>query len=216
MRESMKTMVAVLAVALIAVSLPSPVSAEDEAIVLAAELQIAGAVAAAPEGLREGATVYGYGEGGAFVQLREGSNDMICLADRPGDDLFRVACYHSALEPYMARGRELRAEGLEGAETINQRHAEADAGELEMPTMPATIYNLGGPLEIFNAETGEGTGGSFVWAVYTPYATEESTGLSTTPPAPGAPWIMRPGTASSHIMVVQPQKPKPEAESSEG
>jgi hypothetical protein len=174
----------------------------------AAEIQIAGAVAAAPEGLRDGATVYGYGPGGAFVQLREGEGEMICLADRPGDDLFRVACYHSSLEPYMSRGRELRAEGLEGAETINQRHAEADAGELEMPAAPATIYNLGGPLEIFNAETGEVTGGSYVWAIYTPYASEESTGLPTTPQAPGAPWIMRPGTASSHIMVVQPQKPE--------
>ena len=195
-------------------SLPLSVSAQEEEMVSAAELQIAGAVAAAPEGLREGATVYGYGAGGMFVELREGSNEMICLADRPGDDLFRVACYHSALEPYMSRGRELRAEGLEGAEALNQRHAEADAGELEMPATPATIYNLGGPLEIFNAETGEVTGGSYVWAVYTPYATEESTGLPTTPQAPGAPWIMRPGLASSHIMIVQPQKP--EAESSGG
>ena len=40
-------------------------------------------------------------------------------------------------------------------------------------------------------------------------ATEVQTGLPTTPQAPGAPWIMRPGTASSHIMVVQPREPSP-------
>jgi hypothetical protein len=173
------------------------------------EAQIAGALAAAPEALQEGAAVFGYGAEGAFVELREGSNELICLADRPGDELFRVACYHRSLEPYMARGRELRAEGLDGAERINQRHTEADAGELEMPAVPAMVYNLGGALEIFDPETGVVTGGSYLWAVYTPYATEASTGLPTTPQAPGAPWIMRPGTASSHIMIVQPQKPKP-------
>ena len=52
-------------------------------------------------------------------------------------------------------------------------------------------------------------GGHWVWSVYTPYATEESTGLPASPQAPGAPWIMRPGTASSHIMVVQPREEAP-------
>ena len=85
----------------------------------------------------------------------------------------------------------------------------ADAGELEMPSTPATIYHLGGPAEIFNPETGQVSAGHWVWAVYVPYATEESTGFPTTPQAPGAPWIMRPGTASSHIMVVQPREAKP-------
>ncbi|MGB5294526.1 MAG: hypothetical protein WBP34_06215 [Thermoanaerobaculia bacterium] len=84
----------------------------------------------------------------------------------------------------------------------------ADAGELEMPSTPATIYNLGGPAEIFNPETGEVSGGKWVWAVYVPNDTEGSTGLPTTPQLPGAPWIMRPGTASSHRMVVQPREPK--------
>jgi hypothetical protein len=191
------------------VVLAAPVVLGQEEAMPGVEAQIAGAVAAAPEALRDGAAVFGYGVGGDLVALREGSNDMICLTDRPGDELFRVACYHSSLEPYMARGRELRAEGLDGAERLNQRHREADAGELEMPAVPAMVYNLGGSLDIFNAETGEVSGGSYVWAIYTPYASEESTGLPTTPQAPGAPWIMRPGTASSHIMVVQPQKPDP-------
>ena len=173
------------------------------------ELQISGAVSAAPEDRRDGATVMGYSNGGDLKVLREGSNELICLADKPGDDRFHATCYHESLEAYMARGRELRAEGKEGPETLELRHQEADAGKLEMPSTPATIYNLGGPAEIFDPATGEVSGGNWVWAVYVPYATEESTGLPTSPQAPGAPWIMRPGTASSHIMVVQPRDPQP-------
>lgn len=173
------------------------------------ELQISGAVSAAPEDRREGATVMGYSDTEELITLREGSNELICLADKPGDDRFHATCYHQSLEAYMARGRELRAEGKEGPESLDIRHQEADAGKLEMPSAPATIYNLGGPVEILDIATGEVSGGNWVWAVYIPYATEESTGLPTTPQAPGAPWIMRPGTASSHIMVVQPRDVEP-------
>jgi len=177
-----------------------------------AKAQIAGALSAAPEDRREGATVLGYSEDGEFIDLREGSNEMICLADDPSDDRFHVTCYHSSLEPYIARGRELKAEGLDGTERLDVRHKEADDGNLEMPSSPATLYNLGGDLEIFNATTGEVSGGNWVWSVYIPYATEDSTGLPTTPQLAGAPWIMRPGTASSHIMVVQPREPAPEGD----
>ncbi len=173
------------------------------------EAQITGALQAAPEDRRAGAKVLGYSAEGELMVLREGSNELVCLADKPGDDKFQVACYHQSLEPYMERGRELRAEGIDGPENLQTRHEEADAGKLVMPTEPAVVYNLGGPAEIFDPETGDVTGGHWFWSVYTPYATEGATGLPTTPQMPGAPWIMRPGTASSHIMVVQPREDKP-------
>ncbi len=175
-------------------------------------LQIAGALSAAPEDRRDGATVLGYSPAGELVTLREGSNELLCLADKPGDDRFHVACYHRSLEPYMKRGRELRAQGVESADSFRIRHEEADAGTLDMPKAPAALYNLGGPSSIFDAAAGEVTGGNWVWVVYTPWATEEGTGLPTTPQGPGAPWIMRPGTASSHIMIVQPREPEPQQE----
>lgn len=174
-----------------------------------AEQQIAGAVTAAPEDRRESAKVMGYSTEGELVVLRQGSNEIICLADKPGDDKFRAACYHESLEGYMKRGRELRAAGVDGAENLQVRHDEADSGKLEMPSAPAALYNLGGSIDIFNPETGEVAGGNWVWSIYTPWATEEATGLPTSPQAPGAPWIMRPGTASSHIMVIQPRDQKP-------
>jgi hypothetical protein len=200
----MRCRTAILASLTVLLLIPDLVKAET----LSAEIQIAGAVSAAPEDRRAGAKVLAYSGEGDLIVLRQGTNELICLADDPGDDRFHAACYHQSLEPYMLRGREMRAAGIESGETLNLRHQEADAGKLEMPSEPATIYNLGGPLSILDPETGQVTGGHWVWSVYIPYATEESTGLPTTPQIPGAPWIMRPGTASAHIMVVQPREPE--------
>ena len=189
--------------------LPFRVAAQAPAGPANAEQQIASAVSAAPEDRRAEATVLGYDGDGALVELRHGSNEIVCLADNPNDERFQVACYHESLEPFMVRGRELRARGLGSTEHLSARHAEADEGKLELPKSPAALYNLGGPLDIYDAETGAVSGGYWVWSIYMPYATETSSGLPTTPQAPGAPWIMRPGTASSHIMVVQPREPGP-------
>lgn len=43
------------------------------------------------------------------------------------------------------------------------------------------------------------------WVLYTPWATVAETGLSPRPTAPGAPWLMFPGTAGAHIMITPPQ-----------
>ena len=78
--------------------------------------QIASAIQAAPEELRSGAGVLGWTAEGKVVELRKASNDLICLADDPGDENFSVACYHKDLEPFMARGRELADQGVKGKE----------------------------------------------------------------------------------------------------
>ncbi|MEZ5331034.1 MAG: hypothetical protein R2991_03050 [Thermoanaerobaculia bacterium] len=187
-------------------------STDDVVAVDDAAAQIAGAVVALPPDLRNGATVLGYDAEGTLVPLRAGANGLVCLADTPGDDAFRVACYSEALEPYMARGRELRAEGLESDENFARRHAEIDAGTLAMPPEPTMVYNFGGPADLVDPATGsvDESRGRRVYAVYTPYATAASTGLSETPLGPGAPWIMRPGTPTAHIMIVPPA-PEPES-----
>ena len=82
----------------------SVVAAAD---VPSAQVQIAGAVLAAPAELREGAAVLGYDAQGGRVQIREGKNELICLATDPTKTAFNVACYHKDLEPFMSRGREL-------------------------------------------------------------------------------------------------------------
>ena len=166
------------------------------------EAQIAGAVSPLPEDLRADAKVMGYTADGKLVTIREGTNEMICLADDPNREGFHAACYHVSLEPYMARGRELRAEGITGAASFEVRHREAEKGTLKMPEAPAMVYNLSG--DAFDPATGAVTGERRLYAVYIPYATPASTGLPDHPIGPGAPWIMRPGTPTAHIMISPP------------
>ena len=168
--------------------------------------QIAAALQAAPEDRRAGATVLGYTRldpASAVSVLRQGTNDLVCLADDPRDDRFSVACYHESLEPFMRRGRELAAAGITGEERMKRRFQEADAGTLAMPKVPATLYVLTG--KGFDVAAGKVSEPYLRYVVYTPWATAESTGLPTSPTGPGGPWIMFPGTAGAHIMIVPPK-----------
>lgn len=169
------------------------------------ETQIRTAVLAAPEPLRAGAAVYGYGENGELTELRKGTNEMICLADDPGQKGLNVACYHRDLEPFMARGRALKKEGKSGPEIFEIREAEVKAGTLKMPAAPTSLFVYTAADENYKAETGEVSKGYLRYVVYIPYATAESTGLPLKPDAPGMPWIMDPGTHRAHIMINPPQ-----------
>lgn len=164
-------------------------------------IQIKTAVTAAPDEMRENATVYGYDDNGDFILLRNGSNEMICLADDPGREGINIACYHKDLEPFMQRGRELKAEGLGNKDIFDTREKEVQEGKLKMPDHPTTLHILYGPNEILDTETGEFNGEKIRYVVYIPYATPESSGLPDRPLAPGAPWIMDPGTHRAHIMI---------------
>jgi hypothetical protein len=165
--------------------------------------QIAQALAAAPDERADGATVMGFDEAGKLIVIRPGTNDLICIADDPAQEGFDVACYHESLEPYMARGRQLRDEGVTGMPRMTMRWEEAEAGRLAMPEFPATLYNVRG--DSFDAATRTVANRYERWVVYTPFATAESTGLSATPTASGAPWLMFPGTAGAHIMISPPE-----------
>ena len=98
--------------------------------------QIAAAVLAAPADRRAGAGVLGYDDKGALVTLREGTNDQVCLADNPRDKGFSVACYHKDLEPFMARGRAMAAEGRQAGRPRGPAAKEIAAGTLKMPREP--------------------------------------------------------------------------------
>lgn len=167
--------------------------------------QIAGAVAAAPPELRADARVLAYDADGNLVLARKGTNHLTCLADDPKQEGFHSACYQDGLEAYMARGRELRKQGIDGPDNLDRRHAEIKEGKLYIPRTPSAVYTLGGPNAKQDPVTGEVTGGKMLYAIYIPFATEDSTGLATTPEMKGAPWIMRPGTPTAHIMVYPPQ-----------
>ncbi|MBL0173432.1 MAG: hypothetical protein IPP90_22630 [Gemmatimonadaceae bacterium] len=159
--------------------------------------QIAAAVLALPEAMRAEAGVMGYKTPNKLELLRPSKNGMLCLADDPAEEKFHVSCYHDSMDPFMARGRSLRAEGVKGTQVDTVRFAEVKSGKIKMPTAPASLYQIFG--EAYDAGTGTVSKGRTLFVVYIPFATEKSTGLSTKP-SDKTPWLMLPGTPKAHIM----------------
>ncbi len=168
---------------------------------LSPDQQIASAILAAPNEVREEAMVYGYSQSGEFMMLREGSNEFVCIADNPNKDGFQIVCYHKSLEPMMERGRELNTEGKSREEKEEIREKEAASGEMALPKTPATLHIYYGKNAYFNEETGTIDNGKYRYVVYIPYATQESTGLSLAPNESSHPWLMFPGRYNAHIMI---------------
>lgn len=166
-----------------------------------ADWQIRTALMAVPEEFRDGAKVYGYTATGQFTTLREGSNAYIALADDPATTSFSTAAYHKDLDPFMARGRQLKSEGRDFQEIFDTRESEVRSGALKMPER-ATLCVLTGTV---NPQTGDIENPYVRYVFYIPFATGESTGLPTTPAPPGHAWLMDPGTHRAHIMITPPK-----------
>jgi hypothetical protein len=167
------------------------------------EWQIAAAVLAVPAPLRVGAEVRAWTADNELVTLREGTNGIICLADRPEEEVFAVACYAESLDPFMARGRELRRQGIDGARRDEMRWREIEAGTLPMPAA-AMVYNLRFPDADFDPATVDPATGMRLHSLYMPGATTETTGVSAQPG--DEPWLMLSGTPSAHLMIMLPRK----------
>jgi hypothetical protein len=160
------------------------------------EEQIATAVLPLPAEMRAGARVMGYGADGKLSVIRDGRG-MTCLARDPKQETFHVACYHEGMEPFMARGRSLRAEGVTGAQVDSVRFREVASGKIRMPTLPSALYSLTGGS--FDAQSGTVKGSRHLYVVYVPFATSSTVGLPEKPNG-GQPWLMFPGTPKAHIM----------------
>lgn len=180
-------------------------AAPSAASVPSTEEQITQAVLPLPNDLRESATVLGYASDGKFVTLRNGAGAMICLANNPQGPRFHVACYHKTMEPFMARGRELRTQGVRGDQVDSVRFREAKEGKLKLPDQPTVLYSLTGTKDAYDAAT-KTAKGTPLFVVYIPYATSATTGLSAIPQR-GSPWVMNAGTPKAHIMFVPSMSP---------
>jgi len=161
--------------------------------------QIASAVLPLPQEFRDNARVLGYKAGGkTLVPIREGSGSFTCLATEP-NAAFHAACYHNSMEPFMARGRSLRAEGVKDPQVDTVRFAEVKSGKIKMPAQPAALYQLFGGS--YDATTNALTGARSLFVAYMPGATAATTGMTEKPAPAGVPWIMFPGTPKAHIML---------------
>jgi hypothetical protein len=188
--------------ALLPLILPAPLLAQKAAKPAPpVAQQITAAVLALPAEYRASARVMGYqGASSQLAMIREGKGPFTCLANDPAGQGFHVACYHEAMEPFMARGRALRASGVKGEQVDTVRFAEVKTGKIVMPKQPVLMYQLFGPAGAFDAATGTAPKAKPLVVVYMPGATAASTGLSTKP-AEGTPWIMFSGTPKAHIML---------------
>ena len=176
-----------------------PAIAQAQKVAPVAE-QLVSATLPLPKDMRDGAGVLGYKTAEKLETLRPSKNGMICLANEPDAKQFHVACYHESMEPFMAAGRELRAKGTQGPQVDTIRFAQVKSGKIKMPTQPASLYQLTGPLNDFNATTGLAPNSKPNYVVYIPFATSQTTGLSAKSEG-GKPWIMYPGTPKAHIMI---------------
>ena len=179
----------------------APAKSPAEVVFPSAERQVQGAVLPLPEAMRAGATVLGWRGAGPMVVLREGTNGMTCLADDPADARFHAACYQEAMDPFMARGRALRAQGVTGDQVDSVRFREVREGNLVMPKAPAALWSLTADAGAWDPATGEVAKGRSLYVIYIPFATEATTGIPATP-ARGTPWLMHPGTPKAHVMFV--------------
>lgn len=171
-----------------------------------ADIQIKTALLAAPADQKDSATVLGYDNSGKVVTLRKGKGNLVCLADDPNKKGISVACYSANLEPFMARGRQLVAEGKTEEQKQEIRNKEIDEGKLKIPKEPNILYVLSGDDKNYDSTTGELTDAYLRYVFYVPYATAQSTGLSAKPSAAGTPWLMDAGTAKAHIMISPAKK----------
>ena len=164
--------------------------------------QIDMAVLAAPEAVRAGATVYGFADDGEMITLRKGTNNFIVRSDDPNKAGFEVVCYGTDAEPFMARGRALRTEGLNFGEVLAQREKEAEAGDLRMPNTGSILHIYSGQEASYNPVTKTIENAFYRYVIYMPGATTESSGYPTKPNGEGGhPWLMYPGMQRAHIMI---------------
>jgi hypothetical protein len=163
--------------------------------------QIDRALLAAPASLRDEATVLGYGgearAGDVLTLLKQGANDLICLADDPDRDGFHVACYHASLDPYMKIGRRLSAAGESRSAILAARFEALEEGRIQAPA--AALWSLTATTDVDPA-AGLPAGARKLAVVYVPYAEAGHTGLPTRPDG-DSPWLMLPGTPWAHVMI---------------
>ena len=190
-----------LFIATLVLSIFSACAQEKKPEIMTKDIQIKTALLPAPEDKKNGAMVYGYDEDGEVVVLREGTNDLVCIADNPYNKGIQVSCYFKDLDPFMNRGRELKKAGKETMEIRKIRGEDVAAGKLKMPEAPSMMYIYYGTEETYDKTKATLGDGQFRYVIYTPFATTESTGLPLKPHAKGMPWLMDPGTHRAHIMV---------------
>ena len=127
---------------------------------------IATALMATPQDKRAESKVIGFNMAGEFVTFKEGTNEFICITDKPTQDGFNAASYyHKDLAPYMARGRALKAEGKTFKELFDTRENEVKSGKLKMGAAGTTLHIYYGKNANYDEKRAEVEGATYHYIV---------------------------------------------------
>jgi hypothetical protein len=195
------TLLVITGLSLVSVSQAAPGSSDQE---------IAAPVLALPDQLKNGAAVVRLNQGGFPEPLREGTNTMVCIANRPGSDRFDVRCYQEDFIGVVYRAFQLVAEGIRGEKGSQQIEAEIKASKLSLPSHPTVGYRCLGPAKAYNASTNTATAEIYCWeSVHFPFRTAHGLGLMDESEIPEnmqrkLPFVMGSGTYWCHVMIMHP------------
>jgi hypothetical protein len=164
-------------------------------------LAIAASVLPLPEALRAGAGVRVVAPSGVRI-LRPSTNGLMCTADRPGDEVFDVRCYHVDWLTVMDYARLLRQQGVRDSVLDARLKGAEQQGVIRFPDSPTAGYRMLGPIRAFDATTASAGDAISKWqSVHFPFRTATELGLPIT--AEGdMPYVMASGTWWSHVMIV--------------
>jgi len=174
------------------------------------EVEIATAVLPLPAPMRDGAAVVRLDSAFRPILLRRGTNGMVCIADRPGDDDFDVRCYRDVFIDVVYRGFQLHHAGVKGKEAGARIDAEIKAGTLKMTRETTAGYRCLGPIAAL--DTIAITTGLPIkcWeSVHFPYRTAAEIGFPVESQVTDSmrfhvPYVMASGTYWSHVMIEHP------------
>lgn len=156
------------------------------------EETIARALAAAPQQMREGATVIKWhADNATYDTLKKGTNRLVCFdrSGEPGRQPFAVQCTSIGNLERMAQNRKFEAMTDRKARQAALDEAEKNGTRVK-PEYGSVWYDMNGP---------DQTHARIHVTIAVPGATMQSTGLPDSPKEGGA-WLMNAGTTTAHIM----------------
>jgi hypothetical protein len=162
---------------------------------------LAASVLPLPEALRAEAGVRVVAPSGVSI-LRPSTNGLMCTADRPGDDVFDVRCYHVDWLTVMDYVRLLRQQGVRDSVLDARLKAAELQRVIRFPDSPTAGYRMLGPISAFDATTTSAGEAIDKWqSVHFPFRTATELGLPITPEGV-MPYVMASGRWWSHVMIV--------------
>ena len=134
---------------------------------------------------------------------------MVCIADRPGDDVFDVRCYRESFMNVVYRIFQL------GASVSSAKvGAEIEAGQPAIPKEPTAGFRCLGPASSYDPTTHSVIGEGQCWeSVHFPFRTARDVGFPDMNEVPVSmrvtvPYVMASGTYWSHVMIEHPSSRK--------